>query len=172
MEDAKNPKYQKEFQHYLDIDISEEPAKQVLVRFRKEAVKKDLEHSGWLILVSNDIVDTQQALDLYRIKDVVEKSFYQYKNNLGLDRLRVHNDERALNKTFVAFIALIISSHIRKVMIDKGLYKNFAFGKLLSTLSKLKIAYVSHTPVLQPLTKDQKLIFNSFSIKIPGEIDD
>jgi len=172
LEGDEDPKLQKMFQKYLDIEKVEGSDGQVIVKFRKEAVEKHLGHSGWLILISNDIDDTQGALDLYRIKDVVEKSFFQYKSNLGLDRLRVHSDEKALNKTFVAFIALIISSHIRKVMKDKGLERFFVFGKLLSTLSKLKIAYVSHTPVLQPLTKEQKLIFKSFSIKMPCAVDD
>jgi len=172
LRDDKDPKLQKGFQQYLVINKAEGADVPVSVGFRKEAVEKTLEHSGWLILISNDIEDTQEALDLYRIKDVVEKSFFQYKNNLGLNRLHVHTDERALNKTFVAFIALIISSHIRKVMKDKGLDDIFPFGKLLSTLSKLKIAYVSHVPVLQPPTKEQKLIFESFSIKVPGSADD
>jgi hypothetical protein len=167
-----DPKLQKGFQKYLIINKVNGSGVPASVRFRKEAVEKSLEHSGWLILISNDIEDTQEALDLYRAKDVVEKSFFQYKNNLGLNRLHVHSDERALNKTFIAFIALIISSHIRKVMKDKGLDDIFPFGKLLGTLSKLKIAYVSHVPVLQPLTKDQKLIFKSFSIKLPSAIDE
>jgi len=167
-----DPKLQKGFQKYLDINKAQGSEIPQSVGFCKEAVEKEFEHSGWLILISNDIEDTQEAHDLYRIKDVVEKSFFQYKNNLGLNRLHVHNDERALNKTFVAFIALIISSHIRKVMKDKGLDDIFPFGKLLSTLSKLKIAYVSNIPVLQPLTKAQKLIFKSFSIKAPGAVDD
>jgi transposase len=116
----------------------------------------------------NIFLDSQEALDLYRIKDVAEKSFYQYKNNLGLNRLHVHSDQRALNKVFVAFIALTISCHVHKVMRDSGLNRVFSFGKLLVTLSKLKIAYVNSNPVLQPLTKEQKLIFKSFAINLPG----
>jgi len=169
MEDCEDSKLQKSFQEYLILN--KKPDGAVTVSIRKDAVEKVTQHSGWLILISNDIVDAQEALDLYRAKDVVEKAFYQYKNNLGLDRLRVHSDERALNKTFIAFIALIISSHIRKVMRDSGLEDIFAFGKLLSTLSKLKIAYVKGIPILQPLTKEQKLIFKSFAMELPGALN-
>ena len=171
MEDRKAPKHQKEFQEYLIFNEADKPDGSTVVSIRKDAVEKGLQHSGWLILISNDIADTQEALDLYRAKDVVEKSFFQYKNNLGLDRLRVHSDERAQNKTFIAFIALIISSYIHKVMRDSGLDNIFTFGKLLSTLSKLKIAYVNQTPVLQPLTKEQKMIFEKFTVKLPSAID-
>ena len=166
--DCKDPKHQKEFAHYLIITDASETGGTVTVEIRKEAVEKSLIHSGWLVLISNQIDCAQKAHDLYRAKDVVEKSFYQYKNNLGLYRLRVHSDERALNKTFIAFIALILSSRIHKVMRDKDLDEIFTFGKLLSTLSKLKIAYVNGIPVLQPLTKEQKMIFTSFAVALPG----
>jgi len=169
MADPKDTKLQEQFRENLTIGNINGLDGPVSVNIRKDALEKTLKHSGWFILISNDINDPQLALDLYRAKDVVEKSFYQYKNNLGLNRLHVHNDERALNKTFVAFIALIISSHIYKVMRDSGLNSVFSFGKLLRTLSKLKIAYVNGIPVLQPLTKEQKTIFKSFSIDFPGD---
>jgi len=74
------------------------------------------------VLISNHVNDTQEALDLYRAKGVVEKSFFQYKNNLGFHRFRVHSDERAQNKIFVAFIALIISSHIHGSGVRSNLF--------------------------------------------------
>jgi len=168
LEGDNNPKFQSGFQEYLIINKPEGAIVPVTVEVRKEALTKALENSGWVVLISNQIDSPQEAHDLSRAKDVVEKSFYQYKNNLGLERLRVHSDERAQNKTFIAFMALILSSHIHKVMRDTDLDDKFTFGKLLSTLSKLKIAYVSQIPVIQPLTKQQKLIFKSFEIKYPG----
>jgi hypothetical protein len=162
-----DPDCQKAFQDYLIIGQPSAPGDPAPVRIRHDVIEKELERAGWFIFISNYVSGAQEAFDLYRAKDAVEKAFYQYKNNLGLDRLRVHNDERALNKTFVAFVALIISSHIRKVMKDTGLSDVYPFGKLLGTLSKLKIAYVNQIPVLQPLTKEQKTIFNSFGIALP-----
>lgn len=162
-----DPKLQAGFHEYLMINKPEGANIPASVEIRKDAITKTMGNSSWVVLISNQIEDPQKAYDLYRAKDVVEKSFYQYKNNLGLDRLRVHNDERAQNKIFIAFMALIVSSHIHKVMRDKDLDGKFTFGKLLSALSKLKIAYINQIPVLQPLTKEQKLIFKSFGIKYP-----
>jgi len=162
-----DPKHRAGFKEFLTINKPEEPGAPPTVEIRKEALEAALANSGWAVLVSNQISEPQEAHDLYRAKDIVEKSFYQYKNNLGLDRLRVHSDDRAQNKIFVAFIALILSSHIHKVMRDTDLDEKFAFVKLLATLSKLKIAYLGSFPVLQPLTKEQRLIFKSFDIKCP-----
>jgi len=167
LEGDNDPKLQALFQEYLVITKTEGSDIPAAVEIRKEALERTLGNSGWSVLISNQIIDPQEAYDLYRAKDVVEKSFYQYKNNLGLDRLRVHSDERAQNKIFIAFIALILSSHIHKVMRDTDLDEKFTFGKLLGVLSKLKIAYLGSLPVLQPLTKEQKLIFKSFGVKYP-----
>ena len=167
VDDPENTKHQKEFQKYLCIEKANTSNGSVTVEIRKDVIEKSLKHSGWFVLISNRIDNIHEALDIYRAKDVVEKSFFQYKNNLGLFRLRVHNDERTLNKTFVAFIALILSSYIHKGMKNTGLDKEFTFEKLLSVLSKLKIAYINNTPVLQPLTKQQKQIFKAFEVEPP-----
>ena len=167
VDDPENTKHQKEFQKYLRIEKANTSNGSVTVEIRKDVIEKSLKHSGWFVLISNRIDNIHEALDIYRAKDVVEKSFFQYKNNLGLFRLRVHNDERTLNKTFVAFIALILSSYIHKGMKNTGLDKEFTFEKLLSVLSKLKIAYINNTPVLQPLTKQQKQIFKAFEVEPP-----
>ena len=89
------------------------------------------------VLLSNHIDSAQTAHDIYRAKDVVEKGFLRYKNNLGLGRLRVHSDDRMQNKVFVAFIALIIASAIHHSMKREGLFKGMTFEKLLLKLAKL-----------------------------------
>ena len=166
--DPDNATNQKGFRKYLSIEKANAPNGSPKIEIRKDVIEKSLEHSGWFVLISNRIDDLHEALNIYRAKDVVEKSFFQYKNNLGLYRLRVHNDERTLNKTFVAFIALILSSYIHKVMKRTDLGEEFAFDKLLSVLSKLKIAYINRTPVLQPLTNQQKQIFKAFEVELPS----
>jgi transposase len=168
MNNPDNKNLQKEFMRYLTIDRAEKPIETVSVSIRKDIMEQELNTTGWFVLISNQIEDTQTAYDLYRAKDVVEKSFFQYKNNLGLNRFHVHSDERVLNKTFAAFIALILTSHIHNVMKEKQLNRQLPFDKLLSVLMKLKAAYVRGIMVLRPLTKEQKLIFKCFDIAFPG----
>ncbi len=167
LSDPYNKKLQKEFKRYLMITPSDKPYDGASVEIRKEVVEKELENVGWFVLISNQIDDTQTAYNLYRAKDVVEKSFFQYKNNLGIDRLHVHGDARMLNKTFLAFIALILSSHVHNIMKEKQIDGIMSFDELLNALAKLKTAYVKGVRVLRPLTKEQKLIFDSFDICFP-----
>ena len=162
--DPYNEKLEKEYREYLDFHRD---GKSLEVSIRNDVVARELETTGWFVLISNHIDDPQTAHDIYRTKDVVEKSFMQYKNNLGLDRLRVHSDDRMQNKLFVAFIALIITSAIHEKMRRKGMYKRMTFDRLILTLAKLKSATVGGKTILRPVTKEQVDIFEIFGIALP-----
>ena len=162
-----NEKLSAEYKKYLIVRRSQHAENGVTVNIREDVVLKELETVGWFILLSNHIEDVQIAYDVYRMKDVVEKGFLKYKNNLGLDRLRVHGDERMQNKVFVAFIALIIASAIHETMKERDLYKVMTFDRLILTLAKLKSAYVNGKTILRPLTKEQTEIFKAYGIPLP-----
>lgn len=166
MENHESDKYKNEIRRWLIVRKSEK-AGGYTISIREDVVAKCLATAGWFVLVSNHIEDAQEAFDIYRMKDVVEKGFWKYKNSLGLDRLRVHGDERAQNKTFVAFIALILASYVHNIMKDKELYKSMTFDRLFLILAKLKCATVSGQHILRPLTKQQKDLFKAFDIPLP-----
>jgi hypothetical protein len=60
------------------------------VTIRQEVIENELSTSGWVVIIGNETITAQAAHDIYRKKDVVEKAFLNYKNNLGMGRLRVH----------------------------------------------------------------------------------
>ena len=153
-----------EYAKYLNISKN---SREVAISIRDDVINKSLATTGWFLLLSNHIDDPQVAHDIYRMKDVVEKSFAQYKNHLGLGRLRVHSDVRMQNKIFIAFIALIIASAIHETMKRKELYKNMTLDSLILTLAKLKSATVSGKEILRPMTKEQTDILKAFDIRLP-----
>jgi transposase len=122
--------------------------------------------AGNYSLISNHVDNAQEALQIYRAKDVVEKGFLRMKMCLDLARLRVHSDEAMQNKIFLSFIALIITAHIHKIMAENQLYKSWTMKKMLKILERLKIHYIKLDRIVSPLTKDQKRIFEAFSIKV------
>jgi len=165
--DPWNKKLSDEYGKYLVVRRSQTAENGVTVSIREDVVAGELETVGWFVLLSNHIDNAQAAHDIYRAKDVVEKGFLRYKNNLGLGRLRVHSDDRMQNKVFVAFIALIIASAIHQAMKREGLFKGMTFDKLLLTLAKLKTATVNGKAILRPATKEQGEIFKAFGIRHP-----
>jgi transposase len=169
-EAEKNPTksaYQADFKRYLHIRKSEKNECGYTVNIRQDVVDKELEHAGWLILLSNDITDAKEAISIYRAKDVVEKGFLMLKNSLELGRIRVHSENSMQNKVFIGFIALIIMASIHNVMMDKGLYRNMTMQKLLKTLDKLRVQRINGKSILFPVTKEQKEIFKTFGLQIP-----
>ena len=154
-------------------DIQEDIDKYLLVKknntveINEKVLDKELETSGWLVMLGNGDLTIQKAHDIYRKKDVVEKAFYKYKNILGFQRLRVHSDRRMKNKLFIGFIAMIIVSYIHKVMKEKGLYKKMTMDKLFITLQKLRKTVIKGYHILSPITKEQREVFSAFSIPIP-----
>ena len=158
---------QDECKKYLLIRQSKKAATGYTVKIRTDVINNELKHAGWMILISNHINDTKEALRIYREKDVVEKGFMRLKNCLDLSRLRVHHENSMQNKTFVGFIALILLSQIHKVMLDKELYKQMTMRKLLMTLSKLRVQTINGDRIMFPLTKEQKGIYKAFEIEEP-----
>jgi transposase len=106
-------------------------------------------------------------MQIYRAKDVVEKGFLRLKRSLDLGRLRVHSENRMLNKVFVGFIALILLSELDRVMSEKGLYRNMTMQQMIRLLSKLRAVYVDGSRIVYPVTKEQRQIFDAFGVFLP-----
>ncbi len=162
-----NPKYTKEFEKYLNIRKSSKSLSGHTVSIRYDMLEKQLQYSGWMVIVSNHIDDAYEAIHIYRSKDVVEKGFMRMKNCLDLGRLRVHSDTRMHNKIFIGFIALIIMAHINKVMTDNRIYERMSMMKMIKTMERLRIQRINGNRILFPTTAEQNDIFKAFNVPLP-----
>jgi len=149
---------------YLIIRKSDKNDSGYTINIRHDVISGELVHSGWLVIISNHIDNAEEAIQIYRAKDVVEKGFLRMKSCLELARLRVHSDNAMQNKIFIGFIALIITAHIHKVMSKHRMYELWTMKKLIKTLERLKVHYIKNDRIVSPITKDQKFIFDAFGI--------
>jgi transposase len=136
------------------------------IEINETAVNDAFENSGWLVIVTNDIADKDEAIRIYRAKDVVEKGFNRLKNSLDLGRLRVHGDRAMQNKIFVGFVALILMSYIHQVMLKADLYKKYTLRELLRELSKIRCTSIGNQKVQNPTTKNQREILAHFGMLV------
>ncbi len=157
----------KECSKYLNIRRSSKTDTGYTVTVRNEELQKQLNYAGWMVLISNDELEAKEALAVYREKDVVEKGFMRLKSSLDLSRLRVHSNERMLNKSFVSFISLIVLSQIHRTMLEQDLYRKMTMKQMLLTLAKLRLQEINDVRILFPLTKEQRKIFKAFDVKEP-----
>jgi hypothetical protein len=156
------------YNKFLHVRKSARQESGYTVSIRRDVIEKELEHTGWLVIISNFLDDPKYALELYRAKDCVEKGFYRYKNCLDYERTRVHSDANMQSKIFIGFIALIISSYIDRTMRDKNLYKNWTMKEMLQKLRALRIQRIRDHTILYPTTKEHKIIFEAFGMKSPS----
>ncbi len=162
-----NGKLKNEFEHYLIIRKSSKDESGYTINIREDVIAQELANAGWLVTVSNHIQDASEAIRIYRDKDVVEKGFLRLKNSLGLGRLRVHSQQAMESKVFVGFIALILSSHIHRTMLENDLYKTMTMKDLIKTMEKLRTQVIDDRRILFPLTKRQKEIYKAFAVPMP-----
>ena len=116
---------------------------------------------------------TAEILDIYRCRDVVEKSFDNLKNELDMKRLRSHRSETAQGKLFVAFIALIVRSYLLRHLKDYMRENTCTLRKLLLELDKLKSLCVPggrEARLLNPPTLRQREIYDTLALPLPLRI--
>jgi transposase len=168
-EAEQNPKiYRNSYEHkkYLIYTPKINDPNSFDISLKLDNIETLYKNKGWIFIISNDISDFKTALKIYRHKDVVEKAFDRLKNNLDLNRLRVKTNETKDGKLFIASLALILSSHIHKVMLDHDLYKFYTLKGLFNKLNNMKFIYLDNKVYINPLTKSEREILEAFNVPI------
>ena len=147
------------------------PKRGTKVSYNTEAVNQYINrYSGFQVLLTNSIKNPVEALQIYRDKDVVEKSFNDLKNQLDMKRLRMHSSATVDGRVFVQFIALIYMSALRREMRKSGLIKLYTVRELLEEMATLtKVKYSGkYGHILTEVTKPQREILQGLNITLPG----
>lgn len=118
--------------------LTKTPKRGVNVQVKEDAVAKTKRYFGFFALITNEKMGAKEALQIYRNKDVVEKAFGNLKERLNLRRLLVSSEQSLDGKLFVAFIALIYLSYIKKKMQQRTLFKTYTIGTMLDKLDVIE----------------------------------
>jgi hypothetical protein len=111
-----------------------------------------------------------QVLSIYRKKDSVEKAFSNLKDRLSLRRTRCSRDENFSGKVFVQFIALILSSHIKKVMKEQMLFPSCTYGQLIDEIDVIEyVTYRNRAGHWGEITEKQADVLRAFDVQLPNE---
>ena len=78
------PEHEKEYRKYFEI--KETPKRGISVTYRQDKIDQAHERYGFFVLLSNEVKDPITALKLYRMRDIAEKAFWNYKDRLNLRR--------------------------------------------------------------------------------------
>jgi transposase len=132
----------------------------------EEKFNKHLKRAGYFVFITSDVALTPASLiSLYKNRDVIEKSFYDLKNNLDFNRLRTHTDRTTEGKIFTGFLALILRSHIHMMLKADKNTERLTIEKSLLELKKIKIIGLTDgNYITTVLTKTQKHIIDAFGL--------
>lgn len=160
----RNPAHEKGYQKYFEI--KETPKRGISLSVKQEAIDAASERYGFFVLVSNEVKDPVRAIQLYRMRDVVEKAFWNVKERLNLRRTLVSSESSLEGKFFVEFVALIYLSYLKKKMEENGLFAQYTLHELLDELDVIEcFMEPGKTPIQGEVLKKQEDLFRKLGVK-------
>ena len=132
----RNPEHEKDYRKYFVV--KETPKRGVSLSFKQDAIDAAHERYGFFVLISNEVKDPVTALALYRMRDIIEKAFWNIKERLNLRRTLTSSESSLEGKLFVEFVALIYLSYIKKKMDEAGLFSRYTMHELMDELDVIE----------------------------------
>lgn len=132
----RHPDHEKQYDRYFEVRST--PVRGTKIVAREEAMKEAKRNFGYFTLLSNEIKDAVEALEIYRNRDLVEKAFDNLKERLNLRRVAVSSEQSLDGKLFVEFIALIYLSFITKKMQESKLFKSYTMHEVLDEFDMIE----------------------------------
>ena len=106
-------------------------------KINKVELREEMKKSGRILIISNRKMSEQEAYELYKKRESVEKMFDTYKSTLSADRLYLQDDESVFGHVFIAFLSLYAYCKLEILLKKAGLNKKttpsdliFEFGKV------------------------------------------
>lgn len=162
-----DPAKAKQYERYFEV--SETPKRGVKVIPKQDEIDAAQSRFGFFALLTNDVKEPVEALDIYRQRDCVEKAFGNIKDRLNCRRMLVSSESGYDGKLFVAFIALILLSCIQKRMGESGLDKLYTMQEMLDELDVVEcFSQPGKTPYIGELLGKQADIYAKMGVPLPG----
>ena len=159
----RNPEHEKDYRKYFEV--RETPKRGVSLTNKQEAIDAARERYGFFVLISNEVKDPVTALSLYRMRDVIEKAFWNIKERLNLRRTLTSSESSLEGKLFVEFVALIYLSYIKKKMEETGLFSRYTMHELLDELDVIEcFQEPGKSPIQGEVLKKQEQIYRDLGV--------
>jgi transposase len=164
-----DPSHTKQYEKYFEIKNT--PARGTKITAKQDVINEAKKNYGYFALLSNEVKDPIEALEIYRNKDLVEKAFGNLKERLSFNRLAVSSNLSLDGKLFVEFIALIFLSYIKKKMQDKNLFRTFTMQELFDELDIIEcFEQPGKTLRIGEVTKKQAELYETLDVESPNSL--
>lgn len=138
-------------------------------RVNNQRLDKMTSKYGYFAMIGSEDKQADEALDIYRNRDIVEKTFMNLKSMLGMNKFRVQSDSSMEAKIFITFIASIVRNGIYQGILpllrkDK---KNYTIPAVIKMMDRIEITRNSNDSKYgrrYGLTAQQKKILSQFEL--------
>jgi hypothetical protein len=157
------PEHEPDYRKYFFI--KETPKRGISLSYNQKVIDAARERYGFFVLISNEVKDPVTALRLYRMRDVVEKAFWNIKERLNLRRTLTSSESSLEGKLFVEFVALIFLSYIKKQMEEAGLFSKYTMHELLDELDVIEcFTEPGKAPIQGEVLKKQEQLYRDLGV--------
>lgn len=157
------PEHEREYSKYFVV--KETPKRGISLSYKQDAIDKARARYGFFVLISNEVKDPVTALSLYRMRDIIEKAFWNIKERLNLRRTLTSSESSLEGKLFVEFVALIYLSYIKKKMEEAGLFSRYTMHELLDELDVIEcFLEPGKAPIQGEVLKKQEQIYRYLGV--------
>ena len=169
LSNQRRPEHEKLYERYFEV--RQTPVRGLKVIAKEEALTLAKRNYGYFALLSNDVKDPIQALEIYRQKDLVEKAFDNLKERLNLRRLAVSSEQSLDGKLFVQFVALIYLSYIAGKMHETNLFKDYTLQEVLDEFDVIEcFAIPGQRLQVGEMTNRQAELYGKFAVEPPASL--
>ena len=106
-------------------------------KITRNELNEQMKKTGRILILSNQEMSEQEAYELYKRRETVEKRFDTYKSTLSADRLYLQDDESVFGHVFIAFLSLYAYSKLELLLKKADLNKKMTPIDLLFEFSKI-----------------------------------
>ena len=165
----RHPDHEKQYAKYFEVKTT--PVRGTKVIAKEEALVEAKRNYGYFALLSNQVKDPVNALEIYRNKDLVEKGFNNLKERLNSRRMAVSSELSLGGKLFVQFIALIFLSYITRKMQQTKLFKNHTMQEVLDDFDVIECFEVPGQQLqVGEITKQQMELYKKLDVEPPASL--
>ena len=155
--------HDKDYKKYFII--RESPKRGLSLSYKQDAINAARERYGFFTLISNEVKDPITAIRLYRMRDIVEKAFWNIKERLNLKRTLTSSESALEGKLFVEFVALIYLSYIKNKMEEAGLFSRYTMHELLDELDVIEcFTEPGKSPIQGEVLKKQEQLYRDLGV--------
>ena len=160
------------FKKYFYLHYNKDTGHFVYGEPKLSIIKDELELCGYFAIITSEKMKADEAIELYKSRDVSEKVFRSDKSYLGNGSLRVASEEAASNKIFIGFLALIIRCRMYTALNDKKKEMDKKPNYMTVPAAIRELEKIEMTRQLDKVyrldhavTKAQKMILSAFDIE-------